>query len=93
MAVVDYVDKKRKDPPPELEIGWNMRSFGGLLEAGGVLDQPVALMKRVRTALNVETIWRTYKTLKSGNILDWKRNNPDDWQLIRYIEELKHGDE
>ncbi len=87
MAVVDYVEKKRDKPPPELELGWNMKSFGGLPELGGALDQPMALMKRIRTALNVEGIWTTYKSLPPKSLLEWKKSNRDAWELIKKIED------
>jgi len=90
-AVVEYVDKQRTEPPPELEIGWNMRAFGGLPEAGGMLDQPVGLMKSVRVALNIESLWKTYKRIKPGDMGKWIKNNPDDWKTIKYIEELMDG--
>jgi len=88
MAVVEYADKKRQTPPPELELGWNMRAFGGLPEPGGQLDQPVELMKRIRIALNIESLWNTFKRIKPGAFIDWKHNNPDDWNTINYIKEL-----
>lgn len=88
MAVVEYVDKKRTLPPPELELGWNMQSFGGLLESGSVLDQPVAATKRVRIALNVFKTWSTYRMLKGGSIATWIRANPDEWKMVRQIEEM-----
>ncbi|MCZ2459164.1 MAG: hypothetical protein LC128_06020 [Chitinophagales bacterium] len=90
MAVVDYLDKKRK-PPPELVMGWGMRRFGGLLEAGGMLDQPVGLMYKIRSALNVEDIWKTYKRIKPGDMGKWIKNNPDDWKFVKAIEELMNG--
>lgn len=88
MAVVEYVDKKRQTPPPELELGWNMRAFGGLPESGGQLDQPVELMKRIRIALNTENVWNVYKRIEPGKFIDWKNRNPDDWKFINYIKEL-----
>ena len=92
MAVVEYVDKKQTAPPPELEMAWNMRAFGGLPLAGGMLDQPVELMKMIRVALNIETLWNTYRRIKPGEFLKWKKNNPDDWKTIKYIEELMNGE-
>ena len=90
---MEYVDKQRTEPPPELEIGWNMRAFGGLPEAGGMLDQPVGLMKSVRVALNIESLWKTYKRIKPGDMGKWIKNNPDDWKTIKYIEELMDENE
>ena len=88
MAVVEYADKKRQTPPPELELGWNMRAFGGLPEPGGQLDQPVELMKRIRIALNTHNIWNTYKQIEPGKFIEWKNRNPDDWKFIHNIKEL-----
>lgn len=91
MAVVEYVENKRTGPPPELEIGWNMRAFGGLAEAGGMLDQPIGLMKCIRVALNIESLWKTYRRIKPGDMGKWIKNNPDDWQTVKAIEELMNG--
>lgn len=88
---MEYVDKQRTEPPPELEIGWNMRAFGGLPESGGMLDQPVGLMKSVRVALNIEGLWKTYRRIKPGDMGKWIKNNPDDWKTIKHIEELMDG--
>lgn len=88
MAVVEYVDKKRQTPPPELELGWNMRAFGGLPENGGQLDQPIDLMKKIRIALNIENVWNMYKRIEPGKFIDWKKRNPDDWKMINDIKEL-----
>lgn len=91
MAVVDYVEKKQTEPPPELVLGWEMRTFGGLPENGGMLEQPVELMKMIRVALNIESLWRTYRRIKPGGFLKWKEANPDDWKTVKYIEELMNG--
>lgn len=91
MAVVEYVDKKRTTPPPELELGWNMRTFGGLPVAGGMLDQPVELMKMIRVALNIESLWTEYRRLKAGDFTKWKKAHPDDWTTIKKIEVLING--
>ena len=90
MAVVEYVDKKTT-PPPELELGWNMRTFGGLPLAGGMLDQPMDLMKQVRVALNIENLWHTYRRIEPGSFIKWKKANPDDWKTVRMIEEMMNG--
>lgn len=90
MAVVEYQEKKRT-PPPELVMGWNMRAFGGLPEAGGALDQPVDIMHKIRFALNIEGLWKTYKRIKPGEMGKWIKNNPDDWETIKRIEELMNG--
>jgi hypothetical protein len=56
-----------------------------------MLDQPIGLMKSVRVALNIEGLWKTYRRIKPGDMGKWIKNNPDDWQTVKAIEELMNG--
>ena len=48
-------------------------------------------MYKIRFALNIEGLWKTYRRIKPGNMSKWIEYNPDDWKTIKNIEELMNG--
>ena len=75
-------------PPPELELAWQCRDYPGALpEAGALLDQPAALLARMRWALRVWSIFDDFHRAKSW--AKWQKANPEAWKLKTKIDKLK----
>jgi hypothetical protein len=55
-------------PPPELRIAWNCKRWNCLPEAGGYLDQPYQLMRRMNYFDNVHGAVTRIKSLKGKAI-------------------------
>ena len=86
--MVEYINGDRAYPPPELELGWNMEIFGGLPEVGGMLDQSLALMKKIRIALNTYNVWKEYLTIPAGSQVEWITKNKDRYEIVKSIKGL-----
>jgi hypothetical protein len=72
----------------ELELAFDCQNFGALPYAGGLLDQPVGLMRRLRVAKNVfETVMGWKET--SGDVEAWNKSNPNGIKLISWIAKLR----
>lgn len=77
-------------PPVELEFAWNARAYGALPEAGGQLDQPAGLLKRMRMAENVYDAWSAWK--RSGSKADeFIKNQPAAWKIVKMILKERNG--
>lgn len=85
-AVIDGVDAA---PPRELALYWQIRAYGSLPHAGGLLDQPAGLMARISTAGNVYTHYTAWYLAPSRN--EWIAHNPQGWQVVKEAWKYKHG--
>ena len=52
-------------PPEELQIGFDCLKFRTLPRSGGLRDQPLLLMHRMKTALHVYENVQTYRNAES----------------------------
>lgn len=68
MAAADYAEGKSQSPPPELSRAWRCQGWQTLPRAGGLDDQPLALM------LLMETAMYTYDAFITRS-----RTNPAGW--------------
>jgi hypothetical protein len=93
-AVADYAyDKKFEDgsyaqPPPELVIGMDWLNFGTPPRAGGLYDQPLCLMRRIRRAIQVYNnvkSWRMASRLKAEAFNAWQSANSNVVRFMEYI--------
>lgn len=59
--------------------------------AGGVLDQPAGLMRRLRMVLNVYHALKRYlkEGKKPGEMARWRRENEEAWMIVSEINELR----
>lgn len=94
LAAADYAEgKPDSQPPPELEYAWQCQSHPGALpNAGGLRDQPFALMRRMSACLNVYMAIKDYTS--SDLSVTWIEKNRSKYdvflkinKLRRYIEE------
>lgn len=79
--------------PRELEICFEWQRTHTPYHAGGQVDQPFALLHRMRAAHNVYTAIRAWKDSQNWNEL--QRQEPELWSIIETViqlrEELQHG--
>lgn len=79
------------EPPPELELAFENRDFGGLPEAGGLMDQPAGLLKRMRIAMAGFTAWRRWLDREAGKEGEFAERYPRDWAIVKDVMEMRHG--
>ncbi len=79
MAVVDYINEKTSSLPPELSYALQARDFQALPNQGGLRDQPVKLLNRMRIAYNVWRAVSEYSSAKNSAI--WAQQNPSMWKV------------
>jgi len=77
--------------PAILELGLTCQQYRALPVAGGILDQPAGLMKRIRTVMNVFHSYRQHERdgKKAGEMAKWRSDNEDAWQIVSEIEKLR----
>lgn len=89
MAVFAAAEGK-SEPPPTLRYAWQCERWGALPNAGGLRDQPARMMADMPVAANVYNARKRYwHAMRNGNIVDWKRKNPDAWDIVAKVLELR----
>lgn len=87
LAAADYGEEPSGEPPPELGLALSCHRWNSLPEAGGLLDQPAGLMRRLAI---VENIYNTFKALKaSNNYAEFGDKNPGAVKLIEEITRMR----
>lgn len=66
----------------------------GLPAAGGLLDQPRALMVTMRTCANVYAVMAQWKAVPLGSGAEWLKAHPDEARVYDYVAGLRerYGD-
>lgn len=86
-------DGKQAEPPPELLIGFDCLKFHALPRAGGLRDQPMLLMFRMRTALNTYQNITAYRqahvSLKEDALNKWYGQNGKLMKFMKYVWKLQ----
>jgi len=88
MAAADAVDKKGI-PPPALKLAWQCLNWNTLPYAGGLRDQPIAMMRDMNTAIavyNAVSDWR-----HSKNWVHFQENYPNKWEIVGEILKRRHA--
>lgn len=90
LAAAACADRKGQ-PPPELDLAFDNQAFGGLPVAGGHLDQPAGLLRRMRTARNVFHAWRAYQLggHQAGEFVKWRVEHPDQAEIVDLVKLLR----
>ena len=76
----------------ELEYAWSARAYGGLPEAGGQLDQPAGLLRRMRVAENAYNAWDAWKREGFKDSKKFKENNPGAWNIVKRVIKMERND-
>lgn len=89
-AVVEYAEH-RGPQPPELERLAEIRFWNVLPRAGGLLDQPAGLLKRLQYAERLFLAWRGWTEAQDPDT--WKTDHPADWPLVKSVLTMRrnHG--
>jgi hypothetical protein len=64
--VADYAEEISDQPPPALKLAWRMKRWGQLPKAGGLLEQPLAIMTQVEMALHTFEAFTARKAAESA---------------------------
>jgi hypothetical protein len=84
--VVEYVDGRRP-PPFELELEWNCGRYHCLPYSGGMMNQPIRLIHRMRIAQNAFDAWIAWKARKIGEEKKFAEEHPVWFSIVeRYLE-------
>jgi len=75
--------------PAELELALICQHWGSLPEAGGILDQPVGLLKKMTTVLNIYNAVISEKQRGNMSLVEWSKSNPAAYKTIIRIERLR----
>ena len=82
--MVDYAEGDGPPPQPLIEA-WRAQRWG-LPNAGGRLDQPAGLVRRMEHALNLYDLWAGFLAAQErGEGIQWKNADP---QRARAINEI-----
>jgi hypothetical protein len=79
--------------PSLLELGLDCEHFHALPRAGGLLDQPAGLMRKIRQVMNVYHAVKLYEQqgTKAGEMATWRSENQEVWQIVSDINELREN--
>ncbi|MBU2249813.1 MAG: hypothetical protein KKD77_23905 [Gammaproteobacteria bacterium] len=86
LAAADY-GETNGDPPPELELAFQCRRWTSLPEAGGLLDQPAGLMRRMTILENIYNAFRGKE--EANNLAEWGEKNPQAVKILDSIYALR----
>ena len=73
-----------KPPPAELQLAWDCKRWGALLEGGGLLDQPYKTMTGMSMSIS---IYETIAYMKSLAGRDIHRLTDGQRRTIRWIQD------
>lgn len=65
--------------PKELQAAWYASRWGVMPKAGGILDQPAGMLKRMAILENIYNATRSY--WQSSDKATWAKSNDWAWEL------------
>jgi hypothetical protein len=75
-------------PPLELEYAFQSKEYSGALpNAGGLRNQPVTLLTRMRVCLNVYNAMTEYMAAEQST--DWTQKNHTQWEIVVMVMNLR----
>jgi hypothetical protein len=72
------------NPPPELVLAWDVKRWGVLPDQGGIRDQRLGDLNRMRAALNAYNVMRDFRDTKLTWV-EWMAQNPEGGRLVREV--------
>jgi|Deesub1362A_J573_1020465.scaffolds.fasta_scaffold00751_2 hypothetical protein len=67
------------------------KAWGCLPYAGGLLDQPVRLMRRMQAAYGVYLAYRSYGQ-KTVSDAEWSLQHPEYWRVVVEVSKLMEAE-
>ena len=83
LSAADFAEDEQKRPPRELELAFDWIHRYLPPRAGGSLDQPYALMRRMRAAYNVWSAMTAWHEAK--NMVTFVKSYPHEWQVVQEV--------
>lgn len=83
LAAAAYAEDDKQEPPRELVMAFDWLHRYLPPRAGGSLDQPYALMLRMRAAYNVWRAMAAWHEAKS--MVKFVRSNPREWEMVQVV--------
>ena len=81
-AAVAYADR-RGPPPYPLRYALQAEMYGALPCAGGLRDQPVALLNQMAACLNIYQAWQAYNA--APDKFKFVKEQPAAWRVVQEI--------
>ncbi len=81
----------KAEPPPELRLMWDWIQWRTLPEPGGLRDQRAGELERMKRAYQVWATMKSWRETKAEDANDWREKNPEGWQIILIVQELRNG--
>jgi hypothetical protein len=90
LSAANYAEDERKTPPRELlyAFDWLYRYLPP--RSGGSLDQPYALMLRMRVAYNVYRAMTAWHEARS--MVEFTRRQPSLWEIVQEVLRLRKAE-
>lgn len=76
-------------PPAELLMAFDCERYSCLPAAGGVLDQPAGLLRKMTRFMNVYLAFTAYAKADKTKMAAWKKNNSEMWQIVKEVNALR----
>jgi hypothetical protein len=73
-------------PPPELRELWDWHFYGLPPNPGGLRDQPVRWVRRLRPVALVYRAFLAYQQAEPGKLAQWKAQHPTEARIIAQIQ-------
>jgi hypothetical protein len=83
----------RGSMPAELRLALLCERWDSLPEDGGIMNQPVGLLTRMGTLLNVYHVMRGEQNRGDMDLASWSRANPDAYKVFIKIHKMQTEDE
>ena len=84
-AVVDLANGGDGPAPPELRLYWQCQRYGGLPDAGGLLEQDAGLIERMTTLGAVYEAVEHVRSLKGADIHNMR---PSAGRILMWLETM-----
>jgi hypothetical protein len=77
--------------PAELELALQCDKWGALPEEGGMLDQPLGLMRRMNAYLNIYNAFKSEQQRGKMTLSEWSSSYPAAWKILAKVEKMRRG--
>jgi len=90
LSAAAYAEDEQRKPPRELELAFDWLHRYLPPWAGGSLDQPYALMRRMRAAYNVWSAMSAWH--EARNRVTFVKEHSGEWQIVQEVLRLRKAE-
>ena len=70
-------------------MAFDCQRYHSLPTAGGVLDQPLGLLRKMARMMNIYDAFMEYKKADKTKMAAWKKSNPELWDTVKSVNALR----